>query len=319
MRFLLQLTTLFIIAFSCYTTCAQDALYGGDFTSASMMNPAFISHNTCKRFTLFNRIQWAGISNGYNTTIAMAEFKAKQGNKGYGFGLVNDVAGSGNYRTSIAYGAYAKSVKTGIHSELLFGLQAGFGQISVNWSKLTFGDMIDARRGVIYTTNQTFGEVQSFVNFNSGMAFITKQFFVGAACLNLSKPIQSLIPGSIESHLPRHFNFHGGFVLHSFVNGKRFEFLPQASVDIQGESHIVSLGASASHKQITVSSWYRVNRSAAISMSFTKDDIQFGLSAEVPTNKLLVRSLGSYECFIKKSINCKSSKKHRMLECPLFM
>ncbi len=307
-----------LIALGSYTTRAQDALYGGDFTSASMMNPAFISYNTCKRFTLFNRVQWAGISNGYNTTIAVAEFKAKRGNKGYGFGIVNDLAGSGNYRTSIAYGAYAKSVKTGIHSELLFGLQAGFGQISVNWSKLTFGDMIDARRGVVYATNQTFGEVQTFMNFNSGVAFISKQFFLGVACMNLSKPIQSLIPGSIESHLPRHYNFHGGVVVHGYVSGNRLEFLPQVSLDIQGASHVLTAGSTVSYKQAAMGMWIRINRSAALSMSLIKGNVRFGVTAEVPTNKLLVRSMGTYECFIKKSISCNNSKKHKMLECPLF-
>ena len=92
----------------------------------------------------------------------------------------------------------------------MFGGQAAYFQKYLDWSKLTFGDMIDPRRGFIYQT----GDVprgdgsHGFFDVSAGMVGFTKNFYFGVAAHHLNRPDESMILG--DSRLPIRITGHMG-------------------------------------------------------------------------------------------------------------
>ena len=74
-------------------------------------------------------------------------------NGGLGLLVTNDQAGKGTLNTTTVSGIYAYQQAVSRNFSLSAGFQATYFQKSLDWNKLTFGDMIDPRRGFIYNTN----------------------------------------------------------------------------------------------------------------------------------------------------------------------
>ena len=72
--------------------------------------------------------------------------------------------------------------------------QLGFKKF-LDWDKLTFGDMIDPRRGFIYQT----GDVprgngrRGFFDVSMGAVGFSKHFFFGGAVHHINRPDESMI------------------------------------------------------------------------------------------------------------------------------
>ena len=80
---------------------------------------------------------------------------------------------------------------------------------SIDWNRLIFGDMIDAREGVIYETQQSFGEPVNYFDFSAGAMIFTDYFFGGFVVDHLTEPAEGLLDRYATS-LPRKYTFHAG-------------------------------------------------------------------------------------------------------------
>ena len=85
---------------------------------------------------------------------------------GLGLTVMHDQAGQNTLQTTRITGMYAyQQSLTRKKLSIRAALEASYFQKALDWSNLTFGDMIDPRRGFIYETQDTprGGKVQELI------------------------------------------------------------------------------------------------------------------------------------------------------------
>ena len=134
------------------------------------LNPAFAGSARCPRVAINYRNQWPALRKTYITTSASYDQHFDMLNGGVGLMVMNDKAGEGTIATTNISGVYAYQLNLNRKVSMRFGLQGTYVQKSLDWDKLTFGDMIDPRYGFVYETQEVRpNESRSFMDFSSGM------------------------------------------------------------------------------------------------------------------------------------------------------
>jgi type IX secretion system PorP/SprF family membrane protein len=129
------------------------------------------------------RNEWPQLTGNYVTYAAAYDSYFKNISGGVGLIALHDVQGQGTIQTSMIGASYSNYLKVNRKFRLMFGAQAAYYQKYLDWSKLTFGDMIDPRRGFIYQT----GDVprgngrHGFFDVSAGIVGFSKNFYFGAA------------------------------------------------------------------------------------------------------------------------------------------
>ena len=192
-------------------TQAQDLEFTQFYSNPVYLNPAFAGTHGCPRYALNYRNQWPGLnsSNGalYRSLAAAYDQYFDNISGGIGVLLVNDVQANTIYNTSGAL-TYSYHLRLNRKWTALFGAKGAYSFNSLDYSKLTFGDQIDIRRGFIYSTKDVQGEnnTRQFFDASAGAVVFNKNFNIGFAANHLNTPNNSLIGG--ESALPMRFTGH---------------------------------------------------------------------------------------------------------------
>ena len=161
---------------------AQDPEFTQFYANKLYLNPAFAGSHNCPRVVMNYRNQWPAITGNFVTT-AFAYDQHVDGIKG-GLGLLvtNDQAGQSTLKTTRVSGIYSYRQAIGRKFSIKFGVEATFFQKSLDWSKLTFGDMIDPRRGFVYQTNDVQrGGSTSGIDFSAGLIGYSDVFYIGGS------------------------------------------------------------------------------------------------------------------------------------------
>ncbi|MBA3705539.1 MAG: PorP/SprF family type IX secretion system membrane protein [Bacteroidetes bacterium] len=189
---------------------SQDAHFSQYNHSRLNVNPAFTGCDSMLVISGHYRLQWPGSSSVYKATHFSMDkyFHAIKG--GIGLSYLSDNQMNGTYiktRMDLSYAAHFELFN---HKLVLKpGIQIGYFQNSIDWSKLTFGDMIDERRGFVYSTNEVHPGVskKSNIDLSMGLLLYSKTFFGGIAVHHLTQPDEGLIG---PSKLPMKLTIHGG-------------------------------------------------------------------------------------------------------------
>ena len=223
---------LFLFAiFSIVNINGQDPSFSMGSENQIYINPAFTGTINNMRAGLSYRNQWPGISGTYITTNAYFDKHiGKWG--GLGVKYTHDNAAS-TLKSDYVYLNYAYQIKIKENGVLSLGLELGYIQKSLDWSKLTFGDMISDRRGFVYQTGDMprGGNVYN-IDIGAGVLYYDNIFFSSFSIHHINQPNQSLIGGT--SRLPIMFNYFGGAKL----NIGELAILPQ--VDIKCQDNFIS-------------------------------------------------------------------------------
>ncbi len=109
---------------------------------------------------------------------------------GIGVQFWGDRAGEGGiinmYNASFMY---SFKVKVSKKFNLRLALQASYQNKSIDFNKLTFGDMIDPRYGFVYSTNEQIGNWINAINtvdFSAGILGYTKHLYFGFAAKHIA-------------------------------------------------------------------------------------------------------------------------------------
>ena len=95
---------------------------------------------------------------------------------------------------------------------LRVGFTGGYVKRTIDWDKLTFGDLIDPRYGFIYpTTENRPPSSKSFFDFGIGTVAYMENFYAGFALDHLNQPDQSFIRSAPGSKLPVKIMANAGF------------------------------------------------------------------------------------------------------------
>lgn len=314
---------LFFLTLVNKTTFGQDPIFTQFYSNPVYLNPAFAGSRVCPRVTLNYRNEWPNISGNFVTTAASYDQKVESLYGGLGIIILTDNAAKTikTTRVSVVY-AYNQSVTRDF--SVNFGIEATYFQKSLDWNKLTFGDMIDPRRGFVYPTNDLYkGGSSSGVDFSAGVIGYTEKFFIGFASHHLTEPNESLM-NSVYVPLPRRYTAHVGAVMpldgRSGRYAKSSDFIsPNIIFTQQGTFQQLNMGLYVKKNSLTGGVWYRNKDAFIITVGLESDYIKFGYAYDITVSKLSLGSGGSHEVSMGFNFACRPKKKtFRTISCPSF-
>jgi type IX secretion system PorP/SprF family membrane protein len=268
------------------------------------------------------RNQWPALTGTFVTTSASYDQHVEGLSGGLGLLVTNDQAGKGTLKTTTVSGIYSYQQAISRKFSIKAGFQATYFQKSLDWSKLTFGDQIDERRGFIYNTNDVpRGGTVGNADFSAGLLGYSDIFYVGFAAHHLTEPNESLIVGT--SKLPMKLTAHAGAAIPLGMRGKygkpKTRISPNVLYQQQAEFRQLNLGLYMDHGPITAGVWYRTKDAFIALIGFQTDKFKFGYSYDVTTSKLTTATAGSHEVSLQLQFNCKPKKRtFRQVACPTF-
>jgi type IX secretion system PorP/SprF family membrane protein len=296
----------------------QDPEFTQFYANPLYLNPAFAGTAHCPRVSLNYRNQWPGISGSFVTTSASYDQHVDAFSGGLGLLVWNDRAGEGTLITTNISGMYSYQLPVTRTFSIKAGLQATWAQKKVDWSKLTFGDMIDARRGFVYNTNEIQrDQPASYVDFAAGILGFSEKYFGGFAVHHLTQPNESVIEGT--SPLPRKYTFHAGAVIPLEGKGDDASLSPNVLVQLQQDFLQINFGMYYSKGPIIGGLWYRNSDSFIALVGFQTGILKFGYSYDITISKLTNKTAGSHEFSTGLLFDCKPRRRRfRTISCPSF-
>jgi type IX secretion system PorP/SprF family membrane protein len=302
---------------------AQDPQFTQFYANPLYLNPAFAGSARCPRVVLNYRNQWPALTGTFVTTSASYDQHVDGLMGGVGLLVTHDQAGKGTLNTTTVSGMYSYQLAITRKFSMRAGFQATYFQKSLDWSKLTFGDQIDPRRGFIYNTNDVpRGGSVGNADFSAGLLGYSDIFFVGFAAHHLSEPNESLIVG--VSRLPLKLTGHAGAKIPIGMGGgklgeARTHIAPNVLYQQQAAFRQLNLGLYVEHGPVTAGVWVRTRDAFIASLGFQTEKMRFGYSYDVTTSRLTTSTAGSHEVSLQLLFGCKpKSKKFRKVPCPTF-
>lgn len=298
---------------------AQDAEFTQFYANPLYLNPAFAGTARCPRFCLNYRNEWPGFYKTYVTYSASYDQHIDNLSGGIGLLVVHDRAGNSTINTLDASFMYSYQLNVNREFSLKFGLQGTYHQKSLDWTKLTFGDMIDRRRGFVYNTNEIPNGypvvTKRAADVSAGILGYSKRYFFGFACHHLTQPEEAFIS---HSPLPRKYTGHAGAVI-PLQKGDEVYISPNILYQYQGQFQQLNLGMYFVKSNVVAGLWYR-NQDAVIALfGYQTPNFKFGYSYDVTISKLANVSAGSHELSMQIQLNCRPKhRKFRTVSCPSF-
>lgn len=314
-----MLLGLFYVSFH---SLAQDPTFTQFYSNPVYLNPALAGSSGCPRIALNYRNQWPQLTGNFVTYAAAYDTYAKNLSGGVGIMAMHDQQGQGTIQTSMIAGTYSYYLKVNRKFRIMFGGQAAYFQKYLDWSKLTFGDMIDPRRGFIYQT----GDVprgngsHGFFDVSAGMVGFTKNFYFGVAAHHLNRPDESMILG--DSKLPIRVTGHMGANIKLGQRGRyssNTTLMPNVIYQYQNGFQQFNIGAYLKYEAFTIGAWYRNRDAFIVSLGITTEKFRIGYSYDLTVSQLGGISGGSHEISMGINLKCKKQMKDfRRISCPSF-
>lgn len=307
---------------------AQDLHFSQTIQTPLLINPAAAGvFDGWERISINHRSQWLGSSTSFNSTSVAADAnfgKSDFGDKAYlGVGLMfyTDVGGDGSFGNQQGSLTLSGVLPAGNGSSLSAGIQAGFGQRSVNMSALTFNSQwngngfdaslpsgegnlgssfayMDASGGLMY---QYDGGQNTFARNNDF------KFQLGFAGYHLNAPKLKYNTGVETERLARKWVAHTRIVAE--VPGSPWSIDASVAQFIQGGHYETLLGGLArwrfengtkvtglSHNAyLSFGAYFRMRDAIIPTVAIDWRGFQFGFSYDATISKLRTVNSGSIE------------------------
>lgn len=312
-------SSLFIL--SALASNAQDLEFTQFYANPMYLNPAFAGSNGCARFAANYRNQWPALSGNYVSYAAAYDQYFDNISGGFGVVLTNDIQAKTLNTTNLGL-VYSYHLRLGRKWTALLGAKAAYTQKFLDWDKLTFGDMIDPRRGFIYSTNDVpRGGSRGFFDASAGTVIYNKNFNIGFAANHLNTPNESLIVG--ESKLPMRFTAHASANIPLGGNSKYKNvttIMPSILYSYQRGFQQLNIGTYVKYSNFTAGAYFRNKDAFILTMGVQTDQFRLGYSYDLTVSKLNNGvSAGSHEISMQYLVKCrKKSVKFRTISCPTF-
>jgi type IX secretion system PorP/SprF family membrane protein len=299
---------------------AQDPIFTQFYGNPLYLNPALAGAEHCPRVNLNYRNQWPGIDGTvYATYSASYDQHINKLLGGVGLLVLHDVAGPASLTTNNISGIYNYHLQVTHKFNLNFALQGTWFQKSIDWSKLTFGDMIDRRKGFVYNTLETkkLDQKQGW-DFSAGVFGYTKNVYGGFAVNHLNQPDEGLLT---TSKLPIKITAHFGAVIPLGDHRKTDALSISPNVLFQKQQDIQQLfmGVYVKKGVLVSGMWYRNRDAFIVLLGVQQPHFRIGYTYDVTVSKLTNATYGSHEISVALIFSCKDKpKKYSPVSCPSF-
>jgi hypothetical protein len=301
---------------------AQDPTFTQFYANPIYLNPALAGSTGCPRVSMNYRNEWPSLTGNYVTYSLAYDSYVKSISGGLGFIATHDQQGRGTISTTMVGAIYSYNLKVTRKFSMMFGARAAYYQKFLDWNKLTFGDMIDPRRGFIYQT----GDVprgngrRGFFDASAGLVGYTDKFYFGLAAHHLNRPDESMILGT--SKLPIRYTAHAGANIK--LGRGRFSnstsIMPNVIYQNQNGFQELSVGTYIKYENFTAGAWFRNRDAFILCLGITTPKFKVGYSYDITVSKLGNGvSGGSHEVSLGFNFACKRKPKNfRKISCPSF-
>ena len=312
----------FFALFFVINVSAQDPEFTQFYANPIYLNPAFAGTNICPRVNLNWRNQWPGVSGTFITYSASFDQHSEAIHGGLGLLVTTDQAANSLQTTRVS-GMYSYQLKISRKFSIRMGMEATFFQKTLDWSKLTFGDMIDPRRGfVLQTGDQPRGGSTAGLDFSAGFLGFSESFYFGFAAHHLTQPNESLIKE--ESKLPMKLTAHAGAMIPLAGAASQYQtedamISPNIIYRRQADFQQLNMGLYVKKGPLVGGVWYRNRDAFIVLLGIQSDNLKIGYSYDVTISKLANATAGSHELSFQINFNCRPKKKtFRTISCPSF-
>ena len=300
---------------------SQDLEFTQFYSNPIYLNPALAGTNQCPRFAMNYRNQWPSLSGSYVSYAAAYDNYFDNINGGIGILAVHDVQAKTINSSQLGI-MYSYHVPLNRKWTMLLGAKANYWQKFLDWDNLTFGDMIDPRRGFIYQTGDVQrGGSRGFFDASAGIVLFNKHFNMGFAANHLNRPNESMIVG--ESNLPMRFTGHTSAYI---PLGGRSQYknktviMPSIIYTYQNGFQQLNVGTYVKYGAFTVGTWLRNQDAFILTIGVDTPKFKIGYSYDVTVSKLNNGvSGGAHEVSLGFNFNCTTRPvRFRTISCPSF-
>lgn len=187
----LYIIILFCLSLNLYS---QDPIYTNTQQSLVALNPSFAGSNGLLRYQSSTRSQWFNLSGSYLTYYNSIDAYIKSIKGGLSLCYVRDDQAKGTLVTDRIDFSYAQHFN--LYNEklkIIPSLQISVFKKTIDNSKLTFGDQIDARRGFTWYSNDLpRKQSKSNVDLSAGLIINYKHFYIGSSVFHITQPDEGL-------------------------------------------------------------------------------------------------------------------------------
>lgn len=280
---------LFMIAMS-LQAIAQDHIYSQFFNAPIYLNPSLTGQFEGDiRMNVIYRNQWSGLSGDLSYITASADLNISKFAGGVGLMFNRSSEGTAFLVKNNAAATYAYSVG-GDDFVASFGIQAGFTNRQIDWSKLVFSDQIDMRLGYIpgSVSSAQLPDVDNKIFFDAaaGTNIVFRNLMAGVAVHHINKPDESFsgtvakLPMRITANASFRIPLSSGY----YSNQDEGSYLiPSVVYYKQASSTSMSAGAQFKFRGLNAGLWYRTgnqNGPDAIVVSLIFDLLKGGRNGE---------------------------------------
>lgn len=305
-----------------FVSYGQDPQFTQFYANPIYLNPAFAGSHGCPRFAVNYRNEWPSLTGNYVTYSMSYDQYFKNISGGFGVIAMHDQQGQGTIFTSMLGAVYSYHLNVSRKFKMMFGARAAMFNKFLDWDKLTFGDMIDPRRGFIYQTGDVQrGGSRYFFDASAGMVGYNKHFFFGFAAHHLNRPDESMIIGS--SRLPIRMTGHMGAKI---PLGARSQYknvtsiMPNVIYQYQNGFQELMFGTYVQYGAFNAGAWFRNRDAFILTIGVDTGKFRLGYSYDITVSRLNNGvSGGSHEVSLGMLLNCKDKPpSFKTISCPSF-
>lgn len=329
---------------------AQISHYSQFYTTPMTIGPSFAGMTGGSRVSLNWRDQWPAVPGTFTTYSAGFDHYFPRAKSGVGVLVFRDQAGTGNLALTETGLQYSYRLKIGekrgnINNEWFLrpGIYFKYSQRTIDFYKLTFGDMIRYDGQVVNATIEAPPlPSKGYLDFAASLMGYTDLYWGGFTVDHLLRPDQSLTTEA-ESRLPMKFSVYGG--LKVLLSRRRNRFVQYGRTPenltftlhyrYQGGYDQLDFGAYWERDPLVLGAWFRgipivntlnggyENIDAIIVLLGYKisKNLRVGYSYDITVSKLLGNTGGSHEISVVYEFNKGFEDlrpRHGIIPCPSF-
>ena len=316
-RIIKYFTIIFLALAGIVGSKAQDLQFSQFYASPLYLSPSLAGATDGARLIMNYRNQWPGINTAFSTYAVSADNFFSQLNSGIGFLLIQDKAGSAGLTTTQAAFQYSYNLRITDEWQVVPAIQVGYGNRSIDFSKLVFGDELIGG-GASGSWDKLTSDQSHYVDFAASALVYSPLLWMGLTINHLNEPNHTFLGEQMQ--LPRKFVMFGGVNLWTEkrrrTKGER-AFATSFRIQHQQGFNQADLGAYWFNKPIEIGLWYRglpilnevknkINQDALVFLfSYQYGPIRFGYSYDITISDLGWQTAGAHELSIIFEFNQK--------------
>lgn len=325
------------LALAALPAAGQDAQLSQFYAAPLVQNPAFAGTFQRPRAFFQYRTQWPGTGQPIKTITASGDLYLRKAHSGLGIVIARNSALSNVYQGTEARLVYSFQQRLTKKATVAYGLQLGFDQRNLGYSRLTFGDQIDST-GRYRPSIDPAASDRTFTVPEVGLGVLVFNEFnyLSISARHLNQPKLSSEFGSPK--LPIWLAITGGHVWR-FAQGEGRQvtwYEPELTLAFlykrQDIYHQLDLGAYMNFQPLVLGLWYRgipglptvkgvFNHDAITALvGLKQDNLSIGYSYDINLSGVVAVYAGSHEISLGYMFDPPGPrrKRARALPCPTF-